>query len=198
MIVYDNVESMDLLLSYWPVASRGQVIITTRNHKFAFELAERGIEVTSWDSETGSQFLVHLLSTDIGEEIAAADIKSANQLSERLSGHALAISHMAGLIYRRSWSISEFVDIYKKQPQKMHGISGNSSINALWDISFSSLSPKSQEILGVLCFTAPEAIPQSLYETEDEASLPKSLQFCADNLEEVLQSGYSSIMLISF
>ena len=107
---------MDLLLSYWPAASRGQAIITSRNNKFAFEPAEGGVEVTSWDSETGSQSLLHLLSTDIGEELAAADIKSANQLSEKLSGHALAISHMAGLIHRRSWSISDFVEIYKKQP----------------------------------------------------------------------------------
>ena len=64
----------------------------------------------------------------------------------------------------------------------MHGISGNSSINALWDISFNSLNPKSREILGILSFTAPEAIPQSLFEAEDEASLPKPLRFCIDSL----------------
>lgn len=182
LIIYDNVESMDLLLSYWPVASRGQAIITSRSNKFAFEPAEGGIEVHSWDSETGSQFLLHLLSTDIGDELSTAEIKSADQLSEKLSGHALAISHIAGLIHRRSWSISDFLEIYKKQPQKMYGLSGNSSINALWDISFNSLDPKSREILGVLSFTAPEAIPQSLFEAEDEASLPESLKFCADNL----------------
>lgn len=182
LIIYDNVESLDLLLSYWPVASRGRAIITSRNNKFAFEPAEGGIEIHSWDSETGSQFLLHLLSTDIGDELSIADIRSADQLAEKLSGHALALSHMAGLIHRRSWSISEFMEIYKKQPQKMHGISGNTSINALWDISFNSLDLKSREILGVLSFTAPEAIPQSLFEAEDETGLPEPLKFCTDNL----------------
>jgi hypothetical protein len=64
----------------------------------------------------------------------------------------------------------------------MYGISGNSSINTLWDISFNSLDPKSREILGVLSFIAPEAIPQLLFEAEDEASLPEPLRFCADSL----------------
>lgn len=176
---------MDLLLSYWPAASRGQAIITTRNHQFAFRPAEGGLEIKSWDTQTGSQFLLHLLSTDIGAELAAEDIKSANQLSEKLSGHALAISHMAGLIHRRSWSIAEFVELYKRQPQKMHGVSGNSSINALWHISFSSLDSQSRAILGVLSFTAPESIPQSLFEVENGTSLPESLRFCTNSLRWV-------------
>lgn len=182
LIIYDNVESMDLLLSYWPAASRGQAIITARNHQFAFRPADGGLEIVSWDAQTGSQFLIHLLSTDIGAELAMADIKSANQLSEKLSGHALAISHMAGLIHRRSWSIAEFVDLYNRQPQKMHGVSGNSSINALWDISFNSLDPQSLAILGVLSFTAPESIPQSIFEPQDDTSLPESLTFCMDSM----------------
>ncbi|KAJ8067172.1 hypothetical protein OCU04_004539 [Sclerotinia nivalis] len=66
---------------------------------------------------------------------------------------------MAGLIHRRDWSISEFMEMYNRQLQKMHGVSGNGSINALWNISFNSLDPQ-----------------------KDEIGLPESLKFCAGNL----------------
>ncbi|KAG8161020.1 hypothetical protein KVR01_009284 [Diaporthe batatas] len=180
LIVYDNAESIDLLLDYWPAASRGQALITTRNRSFAFHPADSGLEISSWDAETGSRFLAHLLSTDVGTQLTTQESKSAHDLSEKLSGHALAISTMAGLIHRRAWSISEFLSLYNKQPEKMHGISGNSSINALWDMSFQSLDEKSSAILGVLCFLSPDNIPQSLFEIQSAEVLPSELSFCAD------------------
>ncbi len=173
---------VDLILAHWPAASRGQALITTRNHSFAFELADSGLEITTWDTQTGSKFLLHLLSTDIGAKLQEDEATSAHELSQRLSGHALAISHMAGLIHRRSWSIAEFMNIYNQHPSEMHGVSGNSSINALWDLSFRSLERHSRAILGVLCYVAPDTIPQSLFEPQCVADLPESLQFCSDRL----------------
>lgn len=178
--MYDNAESIDLLLDYWPAASRGQALITTRNRSFAFHPADSGLEISSWDAETGSRFLAHLLSTDVSTQLTTQESKSAHDLSEKLSGHALAISHMAGLIHRRAWSISEFLSLYNKQPEKMHGISGNSSINALWDMSFQSLDERSSAVLGVLCFLSPDNIPQSLFDVQAAEALPSGLRFCAD------------------
>ena len=183
LLVYDNAESIDLVLPYWPAASRGQALITTRSPSFAFGLADGGLEVKTWDVETGCKFLLHLLSTDIGTEIAAGEAKSAVELSHKLSGHALAISHMAGLIHERAWSISEFVEIYNQQPQTIHGISGNSSIDTLWDLSFRSLGQKSSAILGVLCFFAPDSVPQAIFESGHDVELPQCLQFCAERLK---------------
>lgn len=101
LIIYDNVESKDVIEPYWPAAGHGQAILTTKNHKFAFDIAQKGLEIVSWNADTGSRFLLHLLATNIGDELTTDDIQSANQLSEKLSGHALAISHMAGLIHGR-------------------------------------------------------------------------------------------------
>ena len=182
LIVYDNVESLELLLKYWPTASRGQALITTRNPSFACKPADGGLKIKTFDAETGSRFLLHLLTTDINVQLTADEAKSAHELSQKLSGHALAISHMARLIHRRAWSIAEIVEVYNQQPGKMDGISGKSSINALWDVAFKSLDPRSCAILGVLCFVAPDSVPEALFEPESAASLPKSLDFCSDRL----------------
>ncbi len=181
-MIYDNAEDIDLIRTYWPAASRGQALITTRNRSFGFEIADGGLEIHTWDTETGSRFLLHLLSTDISEDLKEDEVVSAHQLSEKLSGHALAISHMAGIIHRRAWSIPEFMRIYDRHPSEMHGISGNNSINALWDFAFKSLDSQSRAILGVLCFVAPDDISQSLFELNDAFNLPESLRFCSDDL----------------
>ena len=173
---------MDLLLKYWPTASRGQALITTRNRSLAFNQADGGLEIKTWDTEMGSRFLLPLLTTEISVQLTDDEAKSAHEISQELSGHALAISHMAGLIQKRAWSIAEFADIYNQQPGKMYGISGHNSINAPWDVTFKSLDPQSCAILGVLCFVAPDSVPQALFEPESAASLPKSLAFCSDRL----------------
>lgn len=155
---------MDLIRAYWPAASHGQALITTRNRSFGFEIADGGLEVQTWDTNTGSRFILHLISTDISEELTDDDVSSAHELSQKLSGHALAICQMAGLIHKRALSISEFIEYYEQHPSEMHGVSSNNSINALWDLSFKSLDSQSRAILGVMSFIAPDDIPQTLFD----------------------------------
>ncbi|KAL6409723.1 NB-ARC and TPR domain protein [Ilyonectria robusta] len=183
LLVFDNVESFDLLMMYWPTATRGQVIITTRNHNLAFHPTHRGHEITEWDPETGSQFLVHLLSTEIGNQLTKEQACGALELSRDVSGHALALSVMAGLIHRNSWSIKEFVQLYKKQTREFHSISGKGSIDALWDLSFRSLGKRTSAILGVLAFLSPDSIPQALFESKDSSGFPATLRFCQKKID---------------
>ena len=176
LVVYDNVTSADLLMPYWPRASHGKAIITTRNHSLAFEPAGAGLEIQSWDAETGSKFLLFLLKTEIGKDLEA-ETGSALSLSEKLSGHALALSHMAGLIHRRSWSVSEFMAVYLKNPRRVH----NQGLQELWDFSFQSLEKQSFLFLGIMSYLMPDSIPQLLFDLDDESDLPDDLEFFADD-----------------
>ncbi|KAM5347078.1 hypothetical protein ACJ41O_010083 [Fusarium nematophilum] len=102
MIIYDNAETAELLRDYWPLSgSSGRVLITTRNHALGFDPADAGLEILPWDTDTGTKFLLHLLTGHISAELLANETQSAYSLSERLSGHALALSNMCGLIHRR-------------------------------------------------------------------------------------------------
>ncbi|KAG8404939.1 hypothetical protein J3459_022391 [Metarhizium acridum] len=180
LLDFDNVESVDLLMNYWPIASQGQAIITTRNHSLAFYPTDGGVEIAEWDTETGSQLLVHLLSTDIGNQLTQDEADSAHEVPLTLRGHALTLSLMASLIRHRSWSMKDPFEMYKRQPQKVHGIFGNSSINPLWNMLFQSLNESTCAILGVLAFLSPDSIPQALFEPKDPGNFPVSLKFCQD------------------
>lgn len=180
LVVYDNVEDDKLLGPYWPERSHGKAIITTRNHNLVYKFATSGLEITSWDAKTGSQFLLFLLKDNIGRDIQSEGL-SAIELAEKLSGHALGISHMAGLIQRRSWSITEFMRIYLKDPRKLH----KSELQAVWDVSFGTLERDSRVFLGVASFLVPDNMAQELFENRQGHDLPDDLEFFLDELEYV-------------
>ena len=164
MIIYDNAEISGLLRDYWPLSgSIGHALITTRNHSLGFDPADAGLEVLPWDTDTGSRFLLHLLAGHISAELLANESQSAYSLSERLSGHALALSNMCGLLHRRSWSISELVEVYDRSKDFKDGL------EAVWQLSFESLQPDCVALLSAFTFCSPDNIPQSLFELKEGA-----------------------------
>ncbi|KID94053.1 pfs domain-containing protein, partial [Metarhizium majus ARSEF 297] len=177
LIVYDNVESADMLMPYWPGSSQGEAIITTRNHSLAFEPASSGVEVITWDPKKGSEFPLFLLKREIGRDLEVEG-NSALALSERLSGHALAISQMAGIIYDGEFSIQEFMTMYLRNPRRAHA---TNEMAALWDFSFKSLDQNSRSLLGVLSYLMPDIIPQELFEAGAGREFPEDLDFCSDD-----------------
>lgn len=69
---------------------------------------------------------------------------------------------MCGLIHRRSWSISELVEVYDRSTDFKDGL------ETVWQLSFESLQPDSVALLSAFTFCAPDSIPQSLFEFDDQ------------------------------
>lgn len=175
LIVYDNVESFEALHAHWPnSANKGHALITTRNTTLAYEPAETGIEVLPWDTETGSRFLLHLLSGHISADVLANQSASALELSDRLSGHALALARMGGVIHRRCWTIEQLVEVYDRQPEFKNGI------GPVWQLSFQNLSPFSRFLLSVFSFCSADRIPGDLLRFKNLQGLSKDLPWCTD------------------
>ncbi|EHK22215.1 uncharacterized protein TRIVIDRAFT_191059 [Trichoderma virens Gv29-8] len=158
----------------------GKAIITTRNHNLVYKFATSGLEITSWDAKTGSEFLLFLLKDNIARDIQAEGI-SAVELAEKLNGHALGISHMAGLIQQNSWpmSITEFMRTYLKDLRRLH----KTELQAVWDISFGTLEKDSRVLLGVASFLAPDNMAHELFDNRNGLDPPDDLKFCLDGLE---------------
>ncbi|KAM7213095.1 hypothetical protein V8F06_011518 [Rhypophila decipiens] len=179
LVVYDNVESADTLAPYWPPNSRyGRAIITTRNRSLGFEPAASDLEVKSWDAETGAEYLLFLLKKSIGRDISS-ESASAKRLAETLSGHALALSQMAGLIYDGEYTIQEFTTMYYNNPRSAHALD---ALAALWDIVFQTLDKNTFTFLGIVSFLMPDSIPPEILEPKSDLELPTNLMFLRDKL----------------
>lgn len=130
--------------------------------------------------------MLNLLKLDVVDDLSARETQSAFDLCERLRGHALAISQMAAMIHRRSWSIEEFLEIYDKNTRKMHGATKGNSLDTVWYLSFKSLDPECSAFLGVLSYIAPDSIPMSLFEQDISLDLPANLKIYRDQYQYVL------------
>ncbi|KAB5571984.1 hypothetical protein GE09DRAFT_1185492 [Coniochaeta sp. 2T2.1] len=119
LVIFDAVESANVLAPYWPRGSRsGRAIITSLNRSLEFDPAASGIEITSWDPQTGAEFLLFLLKKNIGRDLLS-ESTSALTLSEKLSGHALALQSMAGMIYEGEFSVQEFTTIFSEAQRNL-------------------------------------------------------------------------------
>ena len=83
-MVYDNAEDPEILQEFWPLAGRGQALITTRNSRVAFEFADTGMEIANWNNEKGLKFLFHLLQTDSARDLEDSEVTSAHELAASL------------------------------------------------------------------------------------------------------------------
>ncbi|KAK0609966.1 Tetratricopeptide-like helical [Bombardia bombarda] len=184
LVVYDNVESAEILMPYWPTSTNGRAIITTRNDSLAFEPASDGLEVTSWDDKTGSKFLLHLLKKNIDRQSAETVDDSAFALAKRLGGHALMISQMAGLIHRYKFPIEDFLAVYLRNPQTTHE---RDEFKAIWEASFASLSKDSKPLMGVISFLMPDNITPEIFANVEGRHFPADLSFC-DNDFRLLEA----------
>jgi hypothetical protein len=174
LAIFDNVESADTLAPYWPrCAPSGRAIITTRNPSLASNSASSSIEVNSWDVAIGADFLFFLLKKEIGRDVNA-ESTSARVLSEKLSGHALAISQMAGMIRDGQCSVQEFTTIYLENPRMAHA---QDELDTLWRFAFESLDNDSFSLLGIISFLEPDNIPPEILEPKDNQGLSANLAF---------------------
>ena len=179
-MIFDNVESSALLRVYWPLG-QGHSLVTTRDHALAFEPADSGLEVPTFSNQEGAGFFIHLLSRDIDSSAYNNDWTSATQLSSRLGGHPLAISQMAGLMHRRSWSIPECLEVYEKNMENVTAYRqppGN--LASLWRLPFESLNESASDLLATLCLLDPDAVPEELFVLNDKTNIPESLRFVQD------------------
>lgn len=173
-----------MLLPYWPPAcSSGSILVTSRNHNLQFGPADKGIEVTHYDPDSGSKLLLHLLRMNIVGDISINEAQSALELSQQLDGHALAISFMTGLIQKRSWSIQEFLSIYERNKRDLHGQRGPNALSTIWHLSFKSLGPESAALLGILAYINPDSVAQELFTKAEKDSLPALLRESANELD---------------
>ncbi|KAH7073934.1 P-loop containing nucleoside triphosphate hydrolase protein [Paraphoma chrysanthemicola] len=188
LIVYDNVDDVEMLQHFWPNASRGSGIVTTQRTDVAYVVnSGLRLQIKPWDEVTGANYLLNLVAADIRDhDTPARTNTSAVELSRELGGLPLAITHMAEWISQHRCTIQMTVDVYRREPSSLfwsssqRSFTGGTSLNTIWGLAFSSLNASSRDLLTVLCFLNPDSVPMSFLEllTNNESDSPGNLGFC--------------------
>lgn len=158
------------------------------------------MEIESFSTTDGADFLKHLLQTQNDSEV---EKQARLDLSERLSGHALAISQMAALINAKQMSVTNFVPYYDKYTRKIHRerkagwkyVGYNHALDTVWLLSFGALSEQAKTCLSIFAFLDPDRIPDKLFEPSENVDLPGVLDCLRDEYEYVFSYSIRLIIL---
>ena len=199
LLIYDNAEREQLLKGYWPVGTRGSILLTSRSFYNFFEDEQRhGETVPLFNNEERWELLMahlgpewqakHFAETDMMTDVEKA---AAKTLLDQTRGLPLAIMHAANLVknerigqYDGDTSVRGFLDLFKRMystlPERQTGPREPlfHSLDTIWSIAFKALSPNARALLGVLALLSPDVILIDLFLPSNQERLTEKLKFC--------------------
>lgn len=168
LIIFDNVDDLDVLSEYWPKFGHGSVLVTSRDpfakHNIYME-DTNGMDLTPLsisETEILMQRLTHVKADGLQQSALA-------EIAQKLDGLPLAISQMSGIFRQlRLLSYTDFIRYYNEEGiEKLvsqHPGSANhptlQSLATVWCLD--RLSESTKALLQVICLLDPDDIPEDL------------------------------------
>lgn len=166
LLIYDNVDNMDVLSEYWPTSGRGSVLITSRDPLTKSNMyTETGMDLPPLSHGESEELLQKLTRKMAG----ISQQQALSAITGHLGGLALAIDQMAAVIRDLRLSYLEFLKLYEKEGigrlQVMATGTNTSSQNVrslatTWALDM--LSPATRTLLQVIAFLDQDAIPEEI------------------------------------
>ncbi|UKZ69034.1 uncharacterized protein TrAtP1_010047 [Trichoderma atroviride] len=165
LIIFENVDNLDVLSEFWPGLGRGSVLVTSRDPQAKLNMhIQYGIQLPSLsmgDTQLLLQQLTHSPAIPAQEQAIKA-------LADKLGGLPLAINQIAGIFRQLRCSYTDFlkllddkgiattfqtaIDLYQGQESQ--------SLATIWALD--RLAGPTRALLQVICLLDPDAIPEEL------------------------------------
>lgn len=196
LLIFDNVEDEEKLLANLPKVGRGDILITCRSELLAESLESSMqvaiVEVPPFSNDETTQLILQILDKT-PTSVKHDELQATRTLSEQLGGLALAVDIVAKNMKtsRRFKSVVDFLPYYEKNRRSLNKRKGarkssyTKDLDTVWEIAFASLDTEDQpeadaaKLLRLLCFVAPEAIPE-FFQPED-VMFPEDWSFLGDD-----------------
>lgn len=185
LLIFDNVDKIDILLQVWPASDKGSILITTRSPAVASKRATNIVHLQSFTAETGLEALYSL--TNISP-VTDSDSKAAQEICHLLGGLPLAIVQISEFIRDRGCSYEEFLPMYRTSAAKIHSrgetpIEYNHTLSTVWDLSLERLTPEARILQNLLVFFDADKIEERLLSNPKAGILDERLEFLGDEFE---------------
>ena len=112
LLIFDNVEDINLVMDYWPTAMTGSLLITSRDPATAEMCSMGGLDLQPFGTQDAAEFLRALITTSEDPSEISTQSKEALAISSKVGGLPLALVQIAALIRRRALTIREFEELY--------------------------------------------------------------------------------------
>ncbi len=190
LLILDNADDLALARRFIPAGVRGHVLLTTRK---AATVA-RGFSVAEMDEEEGALFLLRragkLASPDPAAlaQVSASEREAAVAIVREMAGLPLALTQAGAYIADAASPVADYLAAYKRRRTGLLARSDEesqypASVATTWRLSFEKVErrdPLAADLLRVLAFLAPDAIPEDLL-IAGASELGPTLQPLADD-----------------
>ena len=145
LLIFDNVDKIDILLQVWPASTRGSILITTRSPGVASRRSNATMHLEPFAAQYGSAALYALTGF---EGFSKEDTAAAEEICRLLGGLPLAIVQVSEFIRDRASPYTEFLALYQKSSAKILArgevpLEYNHTLSTVWELSLHNL-PKTR------------------------------------------------------
>jgi hypothetical protein len=185
LLIFDNVEKIDILLQVWPASDKGSILITTRSPSIASKRATNIVHLESFKADVGLDVLCALTgATPVSDEDSAA----AKTLCHLLGCLPLAMVQISDFIRDRGCSYEEFLPMYRLHAAKMHALGDvpveyNHTLSTVWELSFQKLPKDASTLQNFLAFLDPDRIEERLLTNPTSGLVEACFKFLIDEFE---------------
>ncbi|KAL4735582.1 TPR-like protein [Aspergillus similis] len=185
LLVIDNADDLDVVKRAWPAGCVGSILITSRDPTVAFSLASNGCQVTPFDTDAGSQALLHIIGIKIDSE---TDREDAKAITSAMGGLPLALNQIGGFIVQRKISLKSFLPLYNRNSARVDAkgtvsIGYGHTLATVWEMALCRITGSAKILHEILSFLNPDNIPQAFLVNGVLKIKEESLDFIADEME---------------
>ncbi|HET8840252.1 MAG TPA: FxSxx-COOH system tetratricopeptide repeat protein, partial [Ktedonobacteraceae bacterium] len=180
LLIWDNVEDLDLLARFLPTTREGTILITTRGQ--ALGTLAQGVDLGPMPQEEGVLLLLRrakrLSPQSDPEQIhlfgerQPAELQAALEVAKEMGGLPLALDQAGAYIEETGCSISDYLHLYQRQSSWLLNRRGGANTNHPHSVvstlriasqRIANLHPGAFELLCGCALLAPDAIPEEFF-----------------------------------
>jgi NB-ARC domain len=162
LMIFDNVEDIDLVRRYFPRSDRGSILITTRNSVMSKEGFPNYALVSEFTAREGYEFL----EKNLPSRSYRNGRKALKEIVALTGGLPIALNQVAAFMRSRDCGTWDFLERYhsrRRTPKRRDtGPADGLALDAIWELCMSALTPKALQLLDILAFLDPDNIPYKL------------------------------------
>jgi predicted ATPase len=187
LLIFDNVDKIDMLLQVWPASTKGSIIITTRSPAVAAKRSNDIMHLEPFAAQLGPNALYALTGFGGNDD---EDIASAEEICRLLGGLPLAIIQVSEFIRDQASSFTEFLALYRKSSAKILArgevpLEYNHTLSTVWELSLHNLPHDVSSLQKLIAFFDPDVIAERFLSNTDAGIGDETLKFLCDEFEWV-------------
>ncbi|KIM98634.1 hypothetical protein OIDMADRAFT_56981 [Oidiodendron maius Zn] len=167
LLVFDNVETWDDIIVYWPSStdSSSSIIITTQKPADVLPWSNNIVQLLPFDKPAGSSLL---LTRFKGDESTEEEKDLASEITHIVGGLPLYLNQATGFMKISQCSLAEYLAMLQKSSSIPENSTADKNLgydkplNAAFDVALTKLSDNARNLLYILAFLNPEAVPESM------------------------------------